>query len=139
MGPSVNPRIPLSHLNESTQAIYQLIDGSLSAPPPIDFAGFADVRDVAKAHLRGLQNPEAASQLFLIATGNFNYQTACDIIREAFPQLAAEGKVPIGTPGEKQEVYQFDSRKSAAVLGIEYTPLKRTLADCVSQLLAASA
>ncbi|OKL58295.1 hypothetical protein UA08_06439 [Talaromyces atroroseus] len=141
LGPNIDANISLSHLNESTQTIYQLINGSLSTPPPTDFAGFADVRDVAEAHLKAYQNPEAAGQRFLISRGNFNYQTACDIIRESFPQLASEGKVPEGTPGagEKEAVYRVDSSKSTAVLGIEYTPLKQTLKDCVSQLLAASA
>jgi NADPH-dependent methylglyoxal reductase len=35
----------------SLEAIWKLVNGSTKEIPPTDFAGFADVRDLAKAHL----------------------------------------------------------------------------------------
>lgn len=139
IGPNINRVTSLSSLNESTEIIYRLINGSQSsAVPATDFAGSADVRDVAAAHLLAYETPAAAGQRFLIASpGNFSYQTACDIIREEFPELAASGKVPVGTPGAglKEEVYRLDTTKAQTVLGMQFRELRESVRDCVKVLL----
>lgn len=135
IGPNINTITSLNRLNESTQIIYNLINGSLSAPPATDFAGYADVRDVANAHLLAYETPAAEGQRFLIAAGNWSYQTACDIIRAEFPEL--KDKVPVGTPGAgaKEEVYRLDNSKARTVLGLKFRPVKETVTDCVRTLL----
>jgi nucleoside-diphosphate-sugar epimerase len=46
----------LSRLNEPMEVIHHLIDGSLMEVPQVDFAGFADVRDVAEAYVLRFQS-----------------------------------------------------------------------------------
>ncbi|GAD95698.1 cinnamoyl-CoA reductase, putative [Paecilomyces variotii No. 5] len=135
IGPNINTITSLNKLNESTQIIYNLINGSLTAPPPTDFAGYADVRDVAEAHLLAYETPAAAGERFLVAAGNWSYQTACDIIRAEFPEL--KDKVPVGTPGagEKEDVYRLDNSKIQSVLGLRFRSTKETLTDTVKTLL----
>ncbi|KAF2802942.1 NAD(P)-binding protein [Mytilinidion resinicola] len=133
-GPTLGSLASLEHLNESTEAIYKLINAK--SIPPIDFAGFADVRDVAAAHLRAYEKPEAAGKRFLVGN-HFDYQTAADAIRAKLPEL--KDRVPEGTPGAglKGDVYQVDGSEAAKVLGVEYTKLEDTMKDTVEGLLEA--
>jgi NADPH-dependent methylglyoxal reductase len=137
IGPSVNPITSLTNLNASTKIIYDLINGSLTEVPPTDFCGFADVRDVAAAHVGAYETPAAAGERFIVAGGPWSYQTAVDIIREEFPELAAAGKVPVGTPGagEKEDVYRLDVSKAVKVLGLKLRSMREAVCDCVKQLL----
>ncbi|EXJ77931.1 hypothetical protein A1O3_09090 [Capronia epimyces CBS 606.96] len=135
-GPSLHGIRSLHHLNESTEAIWKLVNGSTKEVPPVDFAGFADVRDVALAHLRAYEREEAGGQRFIVGS-HFDYQTAVDAIREVLPEI--QDRVPRGTPGAglTEPVYQVDGSKAQKVLGIQYTPLKVTLKDTVEDLLDA--
>ncbi|PTB63433.1 NAD(P)-binding protein [Trichoderma citrinoviride] len=135
-GPHLTPISNLSNLNESSEAIWRLLDAT--EVPPTDFAGFADVRVVAKAHIEAFERPEAAGERFLCGQ-HFDYQSAVDALREAMPQL--KDRLPVGTPGagKTQDIYQLDGSKAERILGIKYTPLEVTLKDSFEQLLAAEA
>ncbi|TDZ37916.1 NADPH-dependent methylglyoxal reductase GRE2 [Colletotrichum spinosum] len=124
----------LDHLSTSVGLLWKLIDAK--DVPPIDFAGYADVRDVAEALIKGIEVPEAGGERFL-AGGHFDWQTAADILREEVPE--AKERIPEGKPGSgrDQEVYAIDGSKAEKVLGLKYTPLKDTLRDAVRQLLGA--
>ena len=130
-GPGIN-KLPLSKLNESTEAIYKLVNGSYSEVPPVDFGGFVDVRDISLAHLRAFEVPEAGGHRFLVGN-HFDYQSAVDALRPEFPQL--KDKIPEGTPGVLADVYQVNGSKAEKILGIKYTPLAQTMKDTVAQLL----
>jgi NADPH-dependent methylglyoxal reductase len=137
-GPSLNEITNLDHLNESTEAIWKLINGSSKTVPPVDFGGFADVRNVAEAHLKAYEKSEAAGERFLVGQ-HFDYQSAADAIREAIPEL--RGRVPEGIPGTwvdfKDRLYTPDGTKAEQVLGIKYIDLKTTMVDTATGLLAA--
>ncbi|KAL3952727.1 hypothetical protein ACCO45_012670 [Purpureocillium lilacinum] len=74
-------------LNTSSGDIYRLINGSEKEVPDTSFWAFADVRDLAEAHVLALEKPAAAGKRYLIANSAYSYQQVCDIIRENFPQL----------------------------------------------------
>ncbi|KIX01368.1 uncharacterized protein Z518_09093 [Rhinocladiella mackenziei CBS 650.93] len=135
-GPSINGIKSLDHLNESTETIWPLVDGSRKEVPPVEFGGFADVRDVALAHLRAYESEEAGGQRFLVGN-HFDYQTAVDLLRVDFPEIL--DRIPEGTPGLglKTPMYEVNGSKARKVLGIEYTPLNTTLKDTVADLLMA--
>lgn len=133
-GPSINPITSLEHVGESTGLIWKLINGSFKTVPEIDFAGFADVRDVAVAHLKAFENEAAGGQRFLVGT-HFDYQSAANTIRKDFPELRE--RVPEGTPSVFQEAYEVDGSKAAEKLGVQYTPLEVTMRDTVKELLEA--
>lgn len=137
-GPNLNPITNLDYLNESTEDIWKLINGSTKTVPPIDFGGFADVRTVGEAHLKAFEKDEAAGQRFLVGQ-HYDYQSAVDAIREAIPEL--RNCVPEGTPGSgmnfKDAVYTPDRTKAETVLGIKYIDLKTTMVDTAANLIAA--
>lgn len=129
-----------AQLNESMKLLAHLVDGSLAggAVPPTDFAGFVDVRDLATAVLRAYDgakagDPAVANQRFLVAS-KFSYQTAADVIRDAFPDL--RDRVPVGTPGagRTEPTYIYDTAKAKAALGMTFTPVDDTVRDSVRQI-----
>jgi NADPH-dependent methylglyoxal reductase len=136
-GPHFEKIKSLDHLNESTEAIYKLItskeDGEL---PPIDFAGFADARDLAKAHVLAYENEAAAGERFLVGN-HFDYQAAADSIRKDFPNLRS--RVPKGNPGHPEPTYKINGSKVEKVLGLKYTTLEQCMKDTVQNLLDAEA
>ncbi|PTB72195.1 NAD(P)-binding protein [Trichoderma longibrachiatum ATCC 18648] len=135
-GPHLTPIEDLSHLNESSEALWHLVGAK--EVPAVDFAGFADVRVVAKAHIEAFERPEASGERFICGQ-HFDYQSAVDTLRETLPQLRE--RLPVGTPGagKTQDIYQLDGSKAERVLGIKYIPLEVTMKDSFEQLLAAEA
>jgi nucleoside-diphosphate-sugar epimerase len=57
-----------SDVASSLQIIQQLMSGTLKATPQMNF-GIVDVRDVAEAHLRAMEIPEAKGQRFILQAG----------------------------------------------------------------------
>ncbi|KAE9988951.1 hypothetical protein Vi05172_g9503 [Venturia inaequalis] len=131
-GPNISGIKDLSKLNESTHALYALLGAEKI--PPTDFAGFADVRDVALAHLRVLELEEAQGERFLVGS-HFDYQTAVDEVVKVLPELKERLPKGVSGSGLKEEVYALDGSKAERILGIEYTPLSVTMRDAFAQLV----
>lgn len=133
-GPHVDGVDDLKNLNQSSAVLSQLLDAA--QVPPVDFAGFVDVRDLATAQILALETPAAGGQRFLFGS-HFDYQTAADLLRESVPEL--KSRIPEGTPGAglTQGVYAIDGSKAERVLGIKYTPLKETLKDSFAEFVEA--
>ena len=133
-GPTEQGVTSTSKLNTSSADIYRLMNGSLQEVPPTAFWAWADVRDVAEAHLLAYESPEAANQRFLVTAGNFSYQTICDVLNQ-MPEL--QGKVPVGQTGSGlgADVYGVDAQKSRKVLGLKYRSFDETVKDAARSLL----
>ncbi|KAI2628448.1 NAD(P)-binding protein [Hypoxylon sp. NC1633] len=130
---------PYAHSLESTKGLSEslgLLNGIIDADalPPFDFGGYADVREVAAAHVRALQVPEAAGKRFLVGQG-FRYQAAVDFAREEVPALAA--RLPVGRTGEWEDAYAVDGSLATRVLGLRYGSLRDTVRDTYVMLLKA--
>lgn len=133
-GPRLDRIKSLEHLNESTKLIWNLVDAEKI--PPVDFAGFCDVRTLADAHISAFEVPEAANKRFLCGS-KFSYQMAADILRDTFPELL--DRVPVGSPGvwREQPMYAIDGSRAEDILGISYVPIEKTMSDTMAQLLEA--
>jgi NADPH-dependent methylglyoxal reductase len=131
-GPNVNGIKDLNHLNESTHALWSLIDAKTL--PPVDFAGFVDVRDIAKAHLLAYETDAAQGERFIVG-GHFDYQTAVHELLLKMPGLKDRLPEDAKEAANLDQYYRIDGSKAEKVLGIKYTPLGVTMKDCISQLL----
>lgn len=99
--------------------------------------GIVDVRDVALAHVKAIQLPEAANKRFIL----YNERVA---LPKAFEWLAAfndrGAKVPTElSEGEDVGGDLVDNTRSKEVLQIEYRPLKETFTDHAEQLISRGA
>ncbi|RAL16171.1 SDR family oxidoreductase [Aspergillus homomorphus CBS 101889] len=133
-GPALGePNRGNNRLNESSEVIYNLINGSRSNVPDHDFLAFANVSDVAEAHYQAYTREEAGGERFLVSGGRFLYGEACEVIRKRFPQLRK--KVPHAGGGAAVETYVADGSKAERVLGLRYRSLEDTLVETVDDLL----
>lgn len=149
-GTTVNPPLifgPLfqkvekpSQINNSVNAIYKL----LHSKPDEDSTTYskinslwADVRDVAFAHVVALEKPVLQSKRLFITPGFYSNQDILDIANKKFPEL--NGKIPIGNPGTGPSTLdnfsQFDNKKTNELTGIKYTTLEQSISDTIKTLL----
>lgn len=138
-GPNINATASLARLNSSSADIYRLMSPDVKPSGPVPenhFFSFVDVRDVAEAHLRAYDVPEAGGERFFVCQGNFTYQQFVDALRENLPKI--RDHVPIGRPGTgavPSDVYIVDKSKSQRVLGLKYRELEETIVDAAKSLL----
>ena len=105
------------------------------------------MRDVAEAHVRALESEGAWGRRFLLVGATPSFSGLADLVRTALPgrlkervptELMAEIPPPMfGAPPPSRSWY--DCTPSESVLGLEYTPLAKTVDDTVEALLRHSA
>jgi nucleoside-diphosphate-sugar epimerase len=138
-GPNKNATVDLQKLNTSSEHIYNLIrpESKPSDPMPQNASwSWVDVRDVALAHLRAFEVPQAGGHRFLVCRGNFSFQQMADILREKIPQVS--NWVPIGAPGSglgDVQLYNPDASKAKRILSIAFRNLDETVVDAALSLL----
>ncbi|KAG8747006.1 methylglyoxal reductase (NADPH-dependent) gre2 [Ceratobasidium sp. 414] len=115
-----------SNLNTSVAMLYKIIhakEGETSQETLLQpNMNFVDVRDVALAHMRALEVPEAGGQRFITAGGALCWQDALDVLPPPHPR---------GTPGAGKSLTHsvFDASKARKVLGIEFKGLEESVRD----------
>ena len=106
--------------------------------PPTATPIWTDVRDLALAHAKAAELPEAANKRFFVVAGYFSNEEVADIIRDNYPEL--KDKLPVkGTKGGEypaEGLYKYDNSRTKEVLGIEFRSLKESIVDTVKSLQA---
>lgn len=136
-GPVAHYLDSLEALNTSNQRIRDLIQGKFKdGLPPTGTFLWVDVRDVALAHVRAIEVPQAGGNRFFVTAGSFANKDLAEAVRETHPEL--ESKLPPkDTPSDlPADVYKYNNKKSIEVLGLKYHPLKETVDDTVKTLQA---
>jgi nucleoside-diphosphate-sugar epimerase len=136
LGPVVHYLSSLDSINTSNARISSFVRGfSKDALPPTGTYVWVDVRDVALAHVRTIEVPEAGGQRFFITAGHYSNKDIVDIIRDAYPELE-DRLPPKDAPSDMpKDVYGYDNSKSMQVLGLKYRGLKESVVDTVKSLL----
>lgn len=144
-GPVVHHLSSLADINTSNGNMVALIVGRWKSEiPPTGVHLFADVRDVAKAHVEAQDRPEACGNRFFVTAGHFSNKEIVPIVRKNFPQIAdklPEDGVPGGDypGGSVDNVYGYDNSKATTVLGIDWITLEQSVTDTIGSLLAVGA
>lgn len=131
----------LDNLNTSNQRIAAIMTGKAKEEiPATGTFVWTDVRDLALAHVKAAELPEAANKRFFVTAGYFSNEEIADIIRENYPEL--KDKVPTkGTKGGEYPtdgLYKYDNSRTKEVLGIQFRGLKESIVDTVKSLQAVS-
>lgn len=139
LGPIVHYLNSLDALNTSNQRVSDMVQGKAKDKlPPTGVFIWVDVRDVALAHVRAIEVPEAGGQRFFVTAGHYSNKAIADAIRETHPEL--ESQLPKDASSDMPaDIYEIDNSKSINVLGLKYRPLKQSVADTVKSLLAVGA
>ena len=91
LGPIVHYLRDLDSLNTSNQRIRDILLGKAREEiAPTGTFLWTDVRDLALAHVRAAERPEAAGKRFFITAGYFSNKEIANIIRDSFPDLASK-------------------------------------------------
>ncbi|KAG9088260.1 hypothetical protein FRC06_002150, partial [Ceratobasidium sp. 370] len=90
LGPMLHEVVDPSKLNTSVGFLYKVIntkEGEISQDRLLaSNTNFGDVRDVALAHLRALELPEASGERFITCLGPFTWQDALDVLPPSYPR-----------------------------------------------------
>ncbi|CAE6445741.1 unnamed protein product [Rhizoctonia solani] len=138
-GPALQEVKSMSNLNASSTAFYALFSGQQRELKNAGVWLWVDVRDIALAHVRALEKPDAGNQRFLICEGRLSINSVVDYIWKHYPERAQAKGIPKPSPSAafpETGTYVPDNSKSKSVLGIEYLPIESTLADTLDQFVA---
>jgi len=132
LGPTHSSRVD----SLSVSAIVNTLNGTFLAEgsPPTCF-GCVDVRDVARAHILGMELAQAAGQRFLLSSerGIPTLEWA-DIFRSS--KEFKDYPLPTKYSGPLPVIAKYSSDKAKAVLSLRLTPLETTLLDMASCLVS---
>ncbi|KAK7419178.1 methylglyoxal reductase (NADPH-dependent) gre2 [Neonectria punicea] len=141
LGPVVHHLATLDSINTSNERVVALLRGGwrdgvpASTPVPL----WIDVRDLARAHVRALEEPGAAGRRLLPTPGWFTNREVVEIVRAGFPEFADRIPGP-GVPGgefpPKDQIYGFNNDETNRILGFEWTTLEKSITDLVTSLKA---
>lgn len=100
---------------------------------------WADVRDVADAHVAALLAPGklgGAEDRYFAAAGTYDYNEICKIIERRFPELVREGGTPhAADQGETPYHYKVNNARVKNELGVQLRDLEESIVDTVKSLL----
>ncbi|KAI0144411.1 hypothetical protein GGR57DRAFT_482476 [Xylariaceae sp. FL1272] len=130
-GPYVNELTSTQQLSESLQLLNSMIDAKEILP--FDFGGYADVREVAEAHINALTLSEAEGERFLVGQ-RLRFQIAADIGRGV---KGLESRLPVGKPGYLEPAYEISNEKAKKILGVNFRTIEETVGDTYSMLAKA--
>lgn len=136
-GPVVHYLNSLDAINTSNARIRDIIQGKWKEKiAPTGLVIWVDVRDVALAHVKAVEVPEAAGKRFFVTAGYYSNKELVDIVRENFPQYA-EQLISKDAPSDFPEnVFKIDNSRSKEILGLKYRPLKACIIDTVKSMQA---
>ncbi|KAI1453517.1 NAD(P)-binding protein [Annulohypoxylon moriforme] len=140
-GPVAHHLPSLSGINTSNARIVDLIQGKWQTQIPASGVFlWVDVRDVASAHVSAMEIPSAGGQRFFTTTGYYDNVAIAKAVRAAYPKLADKlptDSTPVAKGGAFPEegTYKYDNSRATEVLGIEWIPLEKSVADTVESLL----
>ncbi len=140
LGPVVHYLNSLDSINTSNERVRNMIQGRTKETgiPPTGVFIWVDVRDVALAHVKALEVPEAGGKRFFVTAGHYSNAEIAEIIKKDFPDLA--DKLPAEIKSDKPaDVYDIDNSRSKELLGLKYRSLEGTVDDTVKSLLAVGA
>lgn len=139
-GPVIHYLNSLEAINTSNARIRDMMQGKMKDKlAPTGTFIWVDVRDLAIAHVKAIELPEAAGKRFLVTAGYMSHKDVADCIRKNFPELRSQ-LPPENTEGDMPgDVYKYDNSRSREILGLEYRSLEECIKDTVKSLRAVGA
>ncbi|KAH7149821.1 ketoreductase [Dactylonectria estremocensis] len=134
-GPLKYPLESLQSINTSNQLMVDIITGQYkNGLPPTMMPLWVDVRDVALAHVKAMELDKAGSGRFLLAGGYYTNADFARIVYDNFPDLRE--KLPKDlTANVNLAPFGYDTTRATKILGMDWTPIEKTVVDSVKSLL----
>ncbi len=90
-GAILGPILDKSDYGTSANLVKKMMDGSMPAIPKIGFE-MVDVRSVAEAHIKALENPDMSGKRYLCANGYMELKDIAGILRKEYPNYKIPSK-----------------------------------------------
>lgn len=153
---TINPSLVFGPLLDgvagtSARIVAMMMNGRVPALPNVRF-GIVDVRDVAEAHVRAIDNPEVAGRLFLVSADTVPLRDITQILARAYPAYArrlyswslpdwavrAAARVSRRAAmlaGELGNDRRLDTAPARDVLGIRFRSVETAAVDLAASLI----
>ncbi|KAF8879131.1 D-lactaldehyde dehydrogenase [Infundibulicybe gibba] len=134
-GPCLHEVTTPADLGPTTGEWYaKMLGNPITMDPSIpDDRPWADVRDVATAHVLALEKPEAGGERIIISAGPSVWQEWLDAANALFPPGTSRWKFPRGDPGRKiTHMMEYNTSKAARILGMRYRTMEETITDILA-------
>lgn len=139
-GPVVHYLNSLDAINTSNARMRDMIQGKMQEKlAPTGTFIWVDVRDLAMAHVRAIELPEAAGKRFFVTAGHMSNKEIADSMRRHFPELSSKLPREESENDMPKDIYKYDNSRSLDVLGLSYRSLDECVKDTVKSLLAVGA
>ncbi|KAH7382882.1 dihydroflavonol-4-reductase [Cadophora sp. MPI-SDFR-AT-0126] len=133
-GPATYHLDSLDNVNTSNAVFRDMIQGKMKSGIPPNAFQWVDVRDVALAHVRAIEVPEAAGRRFLTAAGPYSNGEIAAIIKDHFPQLRGQFPDQFEVQQSAQN-FTIDNTPAKQILGIQFRRLEDCVVDTVKSLM----
>uniref|UniRef100_A0AAU2B5J3 Cinnamyl alcohol dehydrogenase CAD2 n=1 Tax=Conocephalum conicum TaxID=41839 RepID=A0AAU2B5J3_CONCI len=130
----INPAMVLGQLlqntlNTSSESILGLLTGAMKEYPNASL-GYVNVKDVALAHVLAYESPSAEGR-YIMSESILHYDDVVELLKKIAPEYLISSTME--GPGPKAPKYVLKHEK-AEKLGIKFTSLEDTFAECVASL-----
>jgi len=119
-GPIVHYLNSLSALNTSNERFRDFIQGKFRNEdiPPAGLYIWIDVRDLAEAHVKGMEIPEAGGKRFFVTAGYYSNKQIVDIIRKNFPEYRDKLPAENAKGGDYPEggIFKINNKRAQEIL-----------------------
>jgi nucleoside-diphosphate-sugar epimerase len=135
-GPVIHDLRSLDNINTSNARILSAANGGFKDKiPPTGSFMWVDVRDVALAHVRALERPDAGGHRFLLVSSFWTNKDLVEIIGTHFPDLGRNLPEDIKSD-MPTKMFTFDVKPSQSILGLHYTQFEKSVVETLKSLLA---
>eukprot|EP00928_Gymnodinium_smaydae_P038645 TRINITY_DN26612_c0_g1_i1.p1 TRINITY_DN26612_c0_g1~~TRINITY_DN26612_c0_g1_i1.p1 ORF type:complete len:863 (+),score=160.36 TRINITY_DN26612_c0_g1_i1:78-2666(+) len=124
LGPNLQRLTCVQDLNQSSLIVFKMLSGQMEHVMP-GSVGFADVRDVALAHVLAAERGAAGSQRYLCSGATHTWLQVASLLQEIFPGCPLPSTCADGS--REQPCLTLDAGKIRRDLGLDFMPLRETL------------
>ncbi|KAI7769302.1 hypothetical protein LZL87_011832 [Fusarium oxysporum] len=134
LGPPAPWLASMDSINTSNERLRDLCQGKWKEGlPPTASWYWIDVRDVALAHVRGLENLDAGGRRFFLMQGRMSNAQIAQVAADEYPEL--KDKIPKTLVDDTPvDLWEVDTAPSKDILGLEYRDLKTCIVDSLKLL-----
>ncbi|KAK1641474.1 ketoreductase [Colletotrichum phormii] len=137
-GPVRVPVKSLYGIKTSNQLLAEIILGKHKAGlPPTALPLWADVRDIALAHVRAIEVQSAGGKRFLTAAGFYSNEEMANALWNSFPSMREKLPEPGnfgGAPSPALKSFGYNTSRERKILGLQWTSYERTVVDSAISL-----
>ncbi|KAF4994577.1 hypothetical protein FGRMN_5692 [Fusarium graminum] len=139
LGPVSKHLATLESINTSNERFVKMLKGGWKdgIPPCTPVPLWIDVRDAARAHVRGLEEPSAGGKRLFTTAGWFSHREIVDIVASKFPEFKDRLPGPEVKGGElppKDQIFKINTEETDKLLKIDWISVEKSATDLVESL-----